>query len=109
MVEHIKEKLLSIIPLREGLWEQMKKQWKEVHVKKGEKLVNFGELNTKAFCVTSGSLEISLILSDGTSKSVWFFLDEIFNFATTQDSVFLGIPTKYEITALEDSVLYLQN
>ena len=105
MIEYLKEKLLSVIPVSEELWEEMNNQWKEIHVRKGEKLVCFGDLNTKVFFVASGSLEISLILSDGSSKPVWFFLDELFNFATTQDSVFLGTPTKYELTALEDSML----
>lgn len=105
MIEHLREKLASVIPVSEALWSQVKEEWKEVHVQKGRKIVHFGDLNTKVFIVVSGSLEISLILSDGTSKSVWFFLDELFNVATTPDSAFLNTPTKYEITALEDTVL----
>ena len=105
MLEHLKQKLASVIPVSPSLWNQISNEWKEVYVKKGEKLVHFGALNTKVFIVISGSLEISLILSDGSSKSVWFFLDELFNVATTPDSAFLNTPTKYEVTALEDSVL----
>lgn len=105
MIENLRRKIETTIPVSDELWNVIRNEWKEIHVKKGDKLVGYGELNTKVFFVLSGSLEISLILNDGSSKSVWFYLDELFNFAYTQDSVFLGIPTKYEITVLEDSIL----
>lgn len=94
-----------MIPLNDKLWHVIESEWEEIYVKKGDKLVDYGELNKKVFFVASGSLEISMILNDGSAKSVWFFLDEIFNIATTQDSVFMDQPTKYEITALENSIL----
>ncbi|MBW1296216.1 Crp/Fnr family transcriptional regulator [Aquimarina litoralis] len=105
MIENLKQKIEATITVSDELWNVIRNEWKEIHVKKGDKLVGYGELNTKVFFVLSGSLEISLILNDGSSKSVWFYLDELFNVATTQDSAFLGVPTKYEITVLEDSVL----
>jgi signal-transduction protein with cAMP-binding, CBS, and nucleotidyltransferase domain len=105
MIQCLREKLESIIPITDEMWYQIQSEWEEVRVKKGEKLVRYRELNKKIYFVLSGSLEISMILNDGSAKSVWFFLDEIFNVATTQDSAFMDEPTKYEITALEDSVL----
>lgn len=105
MIQRLREKLESIIPVTDELWHQIQSEWEEISIKKGEKLVRYGELNKKVFFVASGSLEISMILNDGSAKSVWFFLDEIFNVATTQDSAFLDEPTKNEITALEDCIL----
>lgn len=105
MLQRLKEKIQSVIPVNDKLWNKIQSEWDEIHIRKGDKLVRYGELNKKIFFVSSGSLEISMILNDGSAKSVWFFLDEIFNVATTQDSAFLDEPTKYEITALEDCVL----
>ena len=105
MIHRLKEKIQSVIPVNDKLWHAIESEWEEIHIKKGDKLVRYGELNKKIFFVASGSLEISMILNDGSAKSVWFFLDEIFNVATTQDSAFMDQPTKYEITALEDSIL----
>ena len=109
MIQRLKKKIESVIPLEEEFWKVIQSQWEEIHVKKGDKLVHYGELNKKVFFVGSGSLEISMILNDGSAKSVWFFLDEIFNIATTQDSAFMDEPTKYEITALEDCILLKSN
>lgn len=105
MIQRLREKLESIIPVTDELWHQIQSEWEEISIKKGEKLVRYGEFNKKIYFVSSGSLEISMILNDGAAKSVWFFLDEIFPVATTQDSAFLDEPTKYEITALEDCTL----
>lgn len=73
MIQRLKEKLESIIPITDELWCQIQSEWEEIQVKKGEKLVRYGEINKKIYFVLKGSLEISMILNDGSAKSVWFF------------------------------------
>ena len=104
-MEEFKNKIEEYIALSSEMWDNIVEQSEVLHIKKNETIANYCEVCQSAFFVLSGSFKISINLVDGTVKTVWFFLDEVFRMALCYDSYFLGEPTKYEIKALENSTV----
>ncbi|MEM6719361.1 MAG: hypothetical protein AAF611_08615 [Bacteroidota bacterium] len=105
MLYKFREKLETHIDVTDEMWEYIRQDLTVLHVKRREKLVRFSELSRYIYFVVQGSFESSILLPNGISKTVWFYLDKILDIATCFDSIFLQLPTKYEITALEDSIV----
>ncbi|MEO0527263.1 MAG: hypothetical protein AAFZ89_08560 [Bacteroidota bacterium] len=106
MIEKVREKFERVVPMEDALWVEMQEHAKKVTLKKGEVLVPYSSNRRTVNVIVSGTFEASLISSDGDRKTVWFFFDELFDVAICMDSYYLNENTKYEITALEDSVVY---
>ena len=105
MINKLRRRIENYVSVSDEAMKAIESQSEMIDVKKQETLVNYGELCNKRFFIYKGSFEISLVLNDGSKKTVWFFMDELFNIATCPDSLVLNIPTTYEITALEDSTV----
>ncbi|MEM7486777.1 MAG: hypothetical protein AAF348_16335 [Bacteroidota bacterium] len=106
MIEILKEKIEKSFSMNDDLWEDLQKKAKKKVVKKGEVLISYSSNQQIISCIVAGSFEMSLINANGDQKTIWFFFDDLFDVAVCMDSYFLKEPTKYEITALEDSVVF---
>ena len=101
----LKERIQRSVFVSDVLWAELQAQGTIIHVKKNEILVNQSSKQRNIFYIASGSFMHSLVSETGYSQAVWFFFDETFDFTTCLDSYFLNKPTKYTITAMEDSVV----
>ncbi|MEO0572182.1 MAG: hypothetical protein AAF039_10800 [Bacteroidota bacterium] len=102
----LKTKLEGRFELSAGLWEEIAASAKQINLKKGEVLIPYCSLQKAAYPIISGSLKQSLIHSNGTKTATWFFFEHIFNVLVCFDSYSLNEYTKYEVTALEDTVVF---
>lgn len=105
MINKLRSKIEKYVPISEEVWETVKATCEVVNVKNKEILIRYGELNRNTYFLAKGSFEMSLLPENEDAKTVWFFLDEVFDTFGAGDSLFLNEPTKYQITALEDSVV----
>nr|WP_321232208.1 Crp/Fnr family transcriptional regulator [uncultured Psychroserpens sp.] len=105
MIDKLRNKIEEYTPIDDKHWEDIKENCTALNIKKKEVLVNNDEQSKDLFFIVSGSFEISQAFNNGDIKTVWFFLDEMFDIMGCLDSVFLGEATKYEITAIEDSTV----
>lgn len=103
MTNNLRKKIEKYTSVTDEMWQFIEETTEVMYIKKKEVLIKYSELNRNVYFIDSGSFEMSLISGNGDSKTVWFFLDEIFRMVSAMDSLFLDEPTKYEITALEDS------
>lgn len=105
MLDKFREKIEEHTPIDDNHWLDIKKNCTVLNINKKETLVKYAEHSKDLFFIVSGSFEISQTFKDGDVKTVWFFLDEMFDIMACLDSVFLEETTKYEITAIEDSTV----
>ncbi|WP_298513455.1 Crp/Fnr family transcriptional regulator [uncultured Kordia sp.] len=105
MLNAFRKKIEKHTPISDEQWEHIKKDCSVMNVKKKEVLIKYAEMNKNLFFIVSGSFEISLVSKNGESKTVWFFLDDLFNIICCLDSIFLEELTKYEVTAIEDATI----
>ncbi|MEM6629085.1 MAG: Crp/Fnr family transcriptional regulator [Bacteroidota bacterium] len=89
----------------EDLWREIQQHGKERKINRNEVLIDFGSHYEHVYFIAQGSFMTSMISESGDKRAVWFHLDELFEMATCLDSFFLKEPTKYEIKALEDSIV----
>ncbi|MEM9339446.1 MAG: Crp/Fnr family transcriptional regulator [Bacteroidota bacterium] len=87
------------------LWKEIKEKSKLKTIKKNKVLVDVGSNQKYLYFVAIGSFVVLATSKEGEQKAVWFHFDELFYIATAPDSFFRDQPTKYEIRALEDSVV----
>ncbi|WP_394746723.1 Crp/Fnr family transcriptional regulator [Spongiimicrobium salis] len=106
MIEKLLEKMKEIIPVSDELWKDVQKHTKIMYLKRGEVLIPYSQVDTNAYLVVQGSFDASLISLDGSRKTIWFYFDGLFDSIVCMDSYFLNQPTKYEITALEDAIVF---
>ncbi len=89
----------------ESLWEEAKQHSELIAIKKNEILIEFGNRHKYAYFVVEGSFMSSMIAENGDIKAVWFHLDNLFEMALCLDSYFLDELSKYQIKAMEDSLV----
>ncbi len=105
MFEKVKETIERVAPIETGLWEDIRRRGKVIPVQKNEILIRYGSKCRETYYIVEGSFVKSQISESGVSKAVWFHFDDYFEFLATADSFFADEHTKYEIKALEDSVV----
>ena len=105
MLNTFREKIEEYTAINDKHWEDIKQNCTVLNIKKKEILVKYNDSSDALFFIASGSFEISQAFNNGDVKTVWFFLDNMFDIMGCLDSVFLGVATKYEITAIEDSTV----
>ena len=105
MLDKFREKIEEHIPIDDKHWQEIKEDCSVINISKKETLVKYAEYSKDIYFIVSGSFEISQTFTSGDFKTVWFFLDEMFNIMGCLDSIMLDEPTKYEITAIEDSTI----
>ncbi|MEM9361422.1 MAG: hypothetical protein AAGA43_02255 [Bacteroidota bacterium] len=106
MLDKLKAGLESQFSLNPELWKEMAMHAKRIDIKKNEVLIPYYSRIRAAHVITSGSFKQSILDSSGKQTSSWFFSTEICNVVTCLDSYILNEYTKYEIVALEDSVVF---
>ncbi|MEM6524728.1 MAG: cyclic nucleotide-binding domain-containing protein [Bacteroidota bacterium] len=106
MIEKLRAYLERHITVDDVFWSELVKTAEQIIVKKKEVLIPLNSNFNHLYIVTSGSFETALITSDGESKTVWFHMEDLFEVVVSMDSFFLDERTKYEISALENSVVY---
>ncbi|MEM9000553.1 MAG: Crp/Fnr family transcriptional regulator [Bacteroidota bacterium] len=99
----MKSRIEEVAPVSEELWNEILLHAKIVDIEKGQKLVTCKSTLRRGYFIVSGSFESSIITTDGSSKTIWFYFDELFPVIVCMDSYFMGIPTMYQVTALEQS------
>lgn len=105
ILHKFKSKIEEYVLLSDNEWDVIKNHCQVIQIKNKEVLVKYGSLSKDVYFLANGSLEMSLIVEQNDAKTVWFFLDDVFDILATEDSVLLNEHTKYEITALEDCTL----
>ncbi|MEL6918419.1 MAG: hypothetical protein AAFO99_11890 [Bacteroidota bacterium] len=105
MLEKLKSKIESQFPVSQEFWKELQNNSKQITVKKNNILVAYGSLSGKSYFVAKGSFKSSMLTISGNYKTVWFYFDELFYFIPILDSRVSRKPTKYEIMAMEDSVV----
>ena len=103
--DKLKERIQRSVFVSDDLWNELRTKGTLINIKKNENLVMSGSKNRNVFFIASGGLMHSVVSESGYSQAVWFFFDDFFDFSTSLDSFFLNEPTKYSISALEDSVV----
>ena len=103
MIDKIRKRIESHVPVSDETMNELESHFETFDIKKQETLVHYGDSNRNLFFIISGSFEISFVLNDGSKKTIWFFMDELFDVAICPDSLIMEVPTSYEITALENS------
>ncbi|MEM9001667.1 MAG: Crp/Fnr family transcriptional regulator [Bacteroidota bacterium] len=106
MIGILKTKLERFIEVNHELWEEVQRNTTELFIKKGGILIKYGSIDRNVYVVASGSFEAILLSTNGNRQVVWFFFDDFSDAAVCMDSHFLGELTKYEIKAMEDSLVY---
>ncbi|MEM9001668.1 MAG: Crp/Fnr family transcriptional regulator [Bacteroidota bacterium] len=107
MIDILKTKLERHIEVDDELWQEMQQNTTSLFVKKKDILIDYGSIDRNVYAIASGSFEVALVSTNGNRQVVWFFLDNFSNSAVCMDSHFLNEPTKYEIKAMEDSLVYV--
>ena len=105
MLNKFRKKIEKYTLVEDTHWQDIKENCTVLNVSKKEILVKYADSSTDLFFIASGSFEISQTFNNGDIKTVWFFLDEMFDIMGCLDSVLLGEFTKYEIKAIEDSTV----
>jgi len=105
MINKLKKRIERRAPVNDALWIELQEHSKVMHFKKNEVLINYSSIHKYVYFVVSGSFISTLVLENGVEQAVWFYLEDIFEFALCMDSYYLDEPTKYEIRALEDSTV----
>ncbi|MEM9720531.1 MAG: Crp/Fnr family transcriptional regulator [Bacteroidota bacterium] len=95
-----------MFPLSDEIWQEVAQNTREIVLKKGETLIPYSSLATTANIIVSGSAKKSMIDSKGSKTAIWFFFQDMFDVAVCFDSYYLEEHTKYEITALENLVVF---
>lgn len=101
----LKERVQRSGFVNDALWEELQAHGTVMQVKKNEHLIQQGSKKRNVFFIVSGSFMHSMISETGYSQAVWFFFDDSFDFTTCLDSFFLNEPTKYRLTAMEESIV----
>ncbi|MET1260667.1 hypothetical protein ABV409_15070 [Flagellimonas sp. DF-77] len=99
------ERLKDQFDIPAGFWDELVDCAKIIHLRKDEVLVPYSSKKKAAYLILQGSLKQSIIDSNGEKSATWFFFEHVSNVAICFDSYFLDEYTKYEISALESSVV----
>ncbi|MEM8998660.1 MAG: cyclic nucleotide-binding domain-containing protein [Bacteroidota bacterium] len=102
----LKKKIASVLPKSKGLWLDITNSTKELKIKKGEQLIQYRDLCKSVYVLVDGALECKLHKNRSNSQTVWFYFDERFDVIVNFDSYYKNQPTKYSVTAIEDSVVF---
>ncbi|MET1260668.1 cyclic nucleotide-binding domain-containing protein [Flagellimonas sp. DF-77] len=105
MVASFIQKIEHYVKPSLGLQTELAEVCKPIEVRKNEILVRHGGVYWKAFFIVEGSFKSSLLTPEGHLKTTWFYFDRLFSIIPIRDSFLSGKPTKFEIQALEDSVV----
>lgn len=97
---------LKRMPFGDELLAEIREHVKEISLEKNEVLIPPGSKHEYAYVAKTGSLVKYLTTREGTKVPVWFYFDELFDVALCPDSYHLGKPTKYEVMAMENSVVW---
>ena len=105
MIQKLKAKFEENGPMDEAFWNELLEKHKIITVNKNEILVRFNSLSRDYYFILKGSFVSSQISESGAQKSIWFHFDEFFEFMGCPDSLFMDEPTKYQLKAMEDSMV----
>ena len=104
-IEKLKFRLESQFELPPALWNEIARSAKQISLKKDEVLIPYSSKKKAAYLILDGALIQSLIDSNGEKSATWFFFHNLSNVAICFDSYFLDEYTKYEITALQETLV----
>ncbi len=99
----LRSKFESYHPIGDVSWELLKSISSFEEVKKEELVVRVGQVAKKVFFICKGALRASFMDSEGNSYNKNLFLEG--DLAGSTVSMLLNEPSKFEIEALEDSLL----
>lgn len=103
MIEKLRRRFEQYGSIPDQLWQEILNEVKVIEVPRQSILVHHNTCLRNVYYLLSGSLKMSQILEDGSSKAIWFHFEDYFDFTGCLDSYFMNEPSKYEISALEDS------
>lgn len=105
MLNRLREKLEEIEAHPETFWDEMNEHHKILRTQKKDILIRYNTICKDIHLILEGSFVCYQISESGVKKAVWFFFEDHFTCAASPDSFFTGVPTKYEIEALEPSIV----
>jgi CRP-like cAMP-binding protein len=101
----LKTRLKTIMHGDETIMGMFEQNGKILHVHKKQLLVMSGTVDDHLYFIAHGAFLMSIVTEDGTVRTANFFLDHYNNFMLCQDSSYLHMPTIYQVTAVEDSIV----
>ena len=105
-ISTIKNRINRIFQLNETFWNDFENVAKIRTIKKSDTLVQYGSLLTeRCFFVVEGGFSSAILMKNGDMKTVWFYYPNHFFVIPLMESMLFSIPSTYEITAMEDSVV----
>ena len=105
-IEELRTKLPEDSPKTASFWAEVYEQAKLIELKKGDNLVHHLEVNETVYIVLKGSLESCFSQKGFKNKTTWFYIAGEFDVVISIDSYFWGLPSKYRVTALENSEVF---
>ncbi|MDW7694876.1 Crp/Fnr family transcriptional regulator [Flammeovirgaceae bacterium SG7u.111] len=100
---NLRSKFESYHPISDASWELLKSISLFEEVRKEELVVRISQVAKKVFFICKGALRASFLDSEGNSYNKNLFLEG--DLAGSTVSMLLNEPSKFEIEALEDSLL----
>jgi len=101
----LRTRLRAIIQEDEAVMALFEQNGKIMHVHKKQLLIMSGTMDDNVYFIAKGAFLMSIVTDDGSAKTTTFFLDHYNDFIRCPDSAYLHIPTIYQVTAVEDSVI----
>jgi CRP-like cAMP-binding protein len=101
----LKKRLKTIIHGDEAIMALFEQNGKIMHIHKKQLLIMSGTMDDNVYFIALGAFLMSIVTEDGTARTTSFFLDQYNDFIRCPDSAYLHIPTIYQVSAVEDSIV----
>jgi CRP-like cAMP-binding protein len=105
MLDSFLKKINEHFPVSPDFEKDFLKKARLLKFKKDDVLVRYGTVHKKTYFIVTGSFKSCMQTPNGDLQTVWFYFDELFYIIPVLDSFILNGPTKYEILAMEESVV----
>lgn len=101
----LREKIYELINISDAEWTIYEKGLSRKAILKRSSLVTIGQPANHVFFVESGLLRTSVIRSEGQDKTLFF--NQKGDFICDYEHFLRGLPSRFSIEAIEDSVVWL--
>jgi len=97
----IKDKLITIIPVLEPHWNEIKNIFKLQKIPAKTTLLESGDVSKYQYIISKGCLRLFIIKEDGNEVTVQFFFEN--QMVASMESAFTGKPGRMYLESIEDS------
>ncbi|MET1260669.1 hypothetical protein ABV409_15080 [Flagellimonas sp. DF-77] len=106
LYHQLKSKVLKASKPNPGLWIEVSQCKQELHIAKGELLIDHLYTNDSMFVVVKGAFECIITSNTGKNKPIWFYFDRGFDVIVGLGNQLVQTNTKYHVIAIEPSIVF---